>query len=81
MASTTKFKIVNAFADDSTRDLEFGPFDSDTVNIETLRTAIKNFDAGAISDTYIADSGSGFASIQAATVVEVTENEINLNVE
>lgn len=81
MAATTKFKIVNAFADDTTADMEFGPFAADAVVIETLRENAKNFDAAAISDTYISEAGSGFASIQAVTVTEVTEKEINLNVE
>lgn len=75
--ATAKFKIVNAFKDDSTRDLEFGPFES--IDVEELRTKIKNFDADAISDTYLATSGSNFASIAAATVVELDEKEINLN--
>ncbi len=81
MANTTKFKITNAFANDDKRELEFGPFASDTIVIETLRTKIKNFDASAISDTYISEAGSPFASISAATVVTVEEEEINLNVE
>lgn len=80
MATTTKFKITNAFANDDKAAMEFGPFDSDTIVIETLRTNIKNFDAGAISDTYISESGSPFASISAAVVTTVSESEINLNV-
>ena len=80
MATTSKIKITTAFANDDKAQIEFPTFDSDTIVIETLRTAIKNFDASEISDTYISESGSPFASISAAVVTTVEENEINLDI-
>lgn len=80
MAATTKINLTNAFANDDKVKMELGPFDSDTIVIETLRTNIQNFDASLISDTYISEAGSPFASISAAVVTTVDETEINLNV-
>ena len=81
MATTTTgtIKLKTAFQNDDTASIELGPFDSDAVVLETLRTNIKNFDAGAISDTYVSEAGSPFAGITEATYTVVKENEINLN--
>ena len=80
MATSTKVKFTNAFANDDKATVEFTNLDSDTVVIESLRTAVKNFDASAISDTYVSEAGSPFASISGAVVTTVDETEINLNV-
>lgn len=81
MANTAKFKIVNSFSDDSTRDLEFGPFAAGAINSETLRTNVKTFDVDAIKNLYLSDEGASFTGITSATIVETNETEINLNVE
>lgn len=81
MATSTKVKLTNSFSDDSKATVEFSNLDSDTVVVETLRTNIKNFDASAISDTYISEAGSPFTGITGATITTVDETEINLNVE
>jgi hypothetical protein len=81
MATSTKVKLTNSFSDDSKATVEFSNLDSDTVVIETLRTNIKNFDASAISDTYVSETGSPFAKISGAVVTTVDEEEINLNVD
>ena len=81
MGTTVKFKVQSGFEDESTRDLEFGPFASGAVNSETLRTNAKNFDVEAIQNYYTSDGGASFTGIVGVTIVETTENEINLNVE
>ena len=79
MASTVKFKIQNQFEDDTTRDLEFGPFAQDAINSETLRTNIKNFDVDAIKNYYLSDDGASFTGIAAATITELNERDIPLH--
>ena len=79
MAKTVTFKIQNNFADESTRNLEFGPFGDGVINSETLRTNAKTFDVDAISNTYLSDSGAKFTGIGGVTIFETDEREINLN--
>jgi len=81
MSKTITFKVQNSFADETTRNLEFGPFGEGVINSETLRTNAQNFDVDAISDTYLSDGGAKFTGITGVTITELEENEINLNVE
>jgi hypothetical protein len=79
MATSTKVKLTNAFANDDKATIEFTNLDSDTIVVETFRAAVKNFDGTAISDTYVSEAGSPFASISGAVITTVDETEINLN--
>lgn len=79
MAQTVSFKIKNSFEDDTTRDLEFGPFSSGAINSETLRTNAKNFDVDAIKNYYLSDDGASFTGIAAVTITELTETDIPLH--
>jgi hypothetical protein len=81
MAVSTKVKLVNAFANDDKATIEFNNLDSDTIVLETFRSAVKNFNASAISDTYVSEAGSPFVGITGAVVTTTDETEINLNVE
>ena len=49
-------------------------------SIETLRTNVKAFDPAAIAGIYISEAGATCTGITAASVFEVEESEINLNV-
>lgn len=78
MAKTVELKIKNAFADESSRDMKFAI--NPETSLETLRTNVKAFDPAAIAGIYISEGGATCTGIAAATVLEVEENEINLNV-
>lgn len=84
MATNNKIKIVNSFADDTTRDIEFSGFDSDCAVLtpNTLRQRIKdlNSDTSAFDAFYISDSGASCVGITAASIYKVTETDINLHV-
>ncbi len=84
MATNNKIKIVNSFADDTTRDIEFSGFDSDcaVLNAATLkaRIAAVNSDTSTFDAFYLSDGGQTFTAITGATITKITENEINLNV-
>ena len=79
MAKTAELTIKNAFADDSTRSIKF-PLNPDNVDSYTLKANVKAFDASNIAGIYLSDGGATCTGISAASLVEVEENEINLNV-
>ena len=81
MAASTKVKLTTQFADDDKATVEFTNLDTDTIVLETFRSAVKNFDAAAISDTYISEAGSPFTKISGAVITNTDETEINLNVD
>ena len=80
MAKTAELKIVNSFADDSSRDLKFS-LNPDAVNIETIRANVKAFNPATVKDIYISEGCSSCTGIVAATVLETEKSEINLNVD
>ena len=79
MAATSNIKIVNQFADDSTRTLEFGPFDPTSAAFTNAKTNIKNFDPSDIANIYLSDGGSSYTGITAATLTVLEETPFNLN--
>lgn len=80
MASTAKIKLQFNYTDDSTRDLEISPLDPTSAAILNAKTNIKAFDTAAVASSFISEGGASCTGIGAATIVKVTENEINLNV-
>lgn len=79
MAKTAELKIKSAFADDSARDLKFS-LNPNTVNIETIRANAKAFDPATVAGIYISEAGATCTGIVGATLLEKSEEEINLNV-
>lgn len=76
-------ELTNTFADETTRKLEIGPFDTDAGVAHSLalkaNIASVNSDAAVIGATYLSNGGASFVSISAATITVTDEREINLN--
>ena len=79
MAAKATISITTAFADETTRTLEFGPLATTAADVETIRTRVKNFDPATINGLYLSDGGATCTGITAAEVVVSNEREINLN--
>ena len=76
-------EITNKFADESTRKLEFGPFDSDAAVVHSaavkLNVAQVNSNAAALSNIYLSEGGASFVEITQAVITTEKTREINLN--
>lgn len=83
MAQTATLKFTSTFADESTREVELGPFDANAtvVNPQQVRANVRTFNADIanIANLYLSDSGASCTGITAASIYVTTENEINLN--
>lgn len=81
MASTATVKLNFGFADDTDRKFELGGFDSDAAvaDADTLREKVKAFDPATLDGAFISEGGATCTGILAATIVKLSENEINLN--
>lgn len=79
MATTGSIKIVNQFADDSTRNIEFSGLDPNSEAFTGAKARIKAFDPTTISGIYLSDSGASYTGIVGATLTQITEREFNLN--
>lgn len=83
MATTNKIKLVNTFADETTRDFELEGFDSDCAVLTpaTLkqRIAALNSDTTAFSAFYLSDGGATFDKITGATISKQSETDIPLH--
>ena len=78
MAKAT-VKITTSFADETKRDLEFGPLAVTAADIETIRSRVQGFDPATVQGIYLSDEGSTCTGITAAHVIVSNETEINLN--
>ena len=74
-------KIRTAFADETYRDLEFGPFDVTKMTADEAKSRIAAFKTklGDIAELYLSDGGASCVGITSATLIESTDEEINLN--
>ena len=79
MATNGTIKITNSFADDSTRSIEFSGIDPNSAAFTGAKARIKAFDPTPIANLYVSDGGASYTGITAATLVETTETEFNLN--
>lgn len=77
--ATGTIKIVNQFADDTTRAIEFTGIDPESSAFTQAKSRIKAFDPSSIANIYLSDGGASYTGITAATLVEVTETNFNLN--
>lgn len=77
----TTIKLVNQFADSSTRTLEIGPINLDGNAIGDVKTNVKalNSDPSAIAPYYLSDSGASFTKVANAYII--TENITPINLE
>ena len=82
MAAKSTLKITTHFADDTTRDHEFGPYHPTAGAIVNAKTNIADFNNNIsnLSGLYISDSGAACTGITAAVITTTNETEINLNV-
>lgn len=78
MAKAT-ISITTAFADETTRVLEFGPLATTAAGVETIRNRVKNFDPTDVQGLYLSDGGATCTGITAAEITVTNETEINLN--
>ena len=72
-------KITTAFADKTTRDLEFGPLAVSAAGASDIRTRVKAFNPADVANFYVSDGGSSCTAITAASIIVTNETEINLN--
>lgn len=77
--SKSIIKLTTGFADETTRDLELGPVDSDTAVADTIRARVKAFDPDDVKNLYVSDGGASCTGIIAASIITTNEREINLN--
>ena len=80
MASSAKIKMQMSFADDTTRDIEISPLDPTSAAVTNAKTNIKALDVADFGGKYISEGGATCTGVAAATVVKVTETDINLHV-
>lgn len=82
MATEAKIKITFGFADESTRDIDIGPYPGTTDSaIQLAKTRIKNFNPEPIASLFLSDEGASCTGIVDARVIVTSINEIDLNVE
>lgn len=77
----SRLKIRTAFADEATRDHEFGPFATNSSAIANIKTNIAAFNSN-IADfgaNYLSDGGATCTGIVKAQIITTDETEINLN--
>lgn len=74
-------KLTASYADETKRDLEFGPFSSTSSPITNAKTNIAtvNSKVSEIEELFLSESGAKFTGITAAQIVTTNETEINLN--
>lgn len=79
MAKIGSIKLVNQFADDSTRAIELGPIDVTSASFINAKTNIKAIDPSAIASIYLSEEGASYTGVAAATLTEIETTEFNLN--
>lgn len=79
MAATAEVKIVTAFADDTSRDIKFGPFTAADTLPAAIKTRVKAFSPETVRNLYLSEGGATCTGISAASVTEVEVTDINLN--
>ena len=74
-------KLTTAFADETERVVEMGPFDVTVMTASVLRANVRTFNADIadIENLYISEGGAKCTGITGAKLITTVENEINLN--
>jgi len=82
MAATSDIKLTLGFTDDSTRNLNIGPFATDAAALTGAKANIMAFndnDVTTIQGLILSDGGASCTGIVDAHIITVDETEINLN--
>ena len=79
MAKIGSIKLVNQFADDSTRAIELSPIDVTSDAFINAKTNIKAIDPSTIAGIYLSEDGASYTGVAAATLVEIETTDFNLN--
>jgi|GEM_PF-1398351 len=74
-------KVRVSYADEATRDLEFGPFAPTQAAVVNLKTNIAavNEDVATWGANYLSDGGATATGITKAQIITTNETVINLN--
>lgn len=76
-------ELTSSFADETTRKLEIGSFETDAAVAHSMALKAKvaqvNSDVSVISSFYLSEGGASFTGITGARITITDENEINLN--
>ena len=79
MAKIGSIKLVNQFADDSTRAIELSPIDVTSDAFVNAKTNIKAINPSTIAGIYLSEDGASYTGVAAATLVEIETTDFNLN--
>lgn len=81
MAAVSTIKLVTAFADETKRELEIGPFAPTASVITNAKTNIAsvNNNISDFADFYVSEGGASATGIISAQIITLNEREINLN--
>jgi len=82
MAATSDIKLTLGYADDSTRNLNIGPYATNASVLAGAKAAVINFNTNeinSIQSLLLSDDGASCTGIVDAHIITVNETEINLN--
>lgn len=77
--SKATIKLTTAFADETTRDIEFGPLAVSAAGASSIKARVKAFNPADVAGLYVSDGGATCTAITAASVIITNERDINLN--
>lgn len=80
MANTAVIKMQMAFADDTNRAIELGPFAPTAAAVTNAKTNIKAFDPDDVAGLYLSEGGATCTGVAAASLTVTEKTEINLKV-
>ncbi len=74
-------KLTTSFADETTREVELGPFDASSTAVTNAKANIATFNNNIedLQGLYISEGNATCTGITAATVTIETDEPINLN--
>lgn len=82
MAQNANLKLTFGYADEIKRDFIIGPFAQNATSISGAKAKIMDFNANqrdSVKTLLLSDDGAQCTGINAASIISVTETEINLN--
>ena len=82
MAQTSNIKLTFGYADETKRDFTIGPFATNASAISGAKANIISFNENeldSVKNLLLSDDGATCTGIIAASIISVTETDINLN--
>lgn len=82
MAATSDLKLTFGFEDESTRNLNIGPYSTNAAALSGAKANIISFNANdlnSVKGLILSDGGANCTGIVDAHIITVNETEINLN--